>query len=768
MKRLFKIVLSGIGVFVLALFLFPLPKDMLFPSSSQIVRSSSGGILRVFLSEDEMWRMHESLDRMSPHLKSAVLEYEDRYFYLHPGFNPVSIARAVLVNAKAKEFKQGGSTITMQLARMIEARPRTLRAKLIESFRTVQLELFYSKDEILERYLNLTPYGGNIVGVSAASYVYYGKSASNLTIAEASLLASIPNNPNFRRPDIYPERAKRARNSILDLIANAGLVDDDDILRAKEEEVPLRRIDLPFLAPHFSRMLRAQSPNTASLRSTLDLGLQVRTGQLLESYTSHMKKEGVRNAAMVVIENSTMKIRAWHGSLDFFDRGSEGQNDGVLASRSPGSTLKPFVYGLALDHGVASPGSMLEDVPADYNGYQPVNFDGGFSGLVSFEEALIRSLNVPAVNLDAALAQNGLHQFMVNAGVNSINQDKSHYGLSLVLGGGEISLIELATLYAGLANGGEFGNYRVLEHSAVSKYSKLLSEEASYYLSHTLAELTRPTMSAVWDWSQDRPKISWKTGTSYGHKDAWSIGYTKDYTIGVWVGNFDGSGSPALVGAEAAAPILMASFDAIGSETTWFEKPKTFDKRRVCSISGQTATDLCSSVRSLPFLAGVSPNKSCELHVRLEVDTQSGKRVCSECRVGRNTEFRVFERWPAKVATWMDRHDHVLGQIPEHAENCNRILAGETPIIKSPKENAVYKTSSEIPLEYQKISLQASVSNSTNKIFWFIDQELVHSGSPQDQVFIHAKPGRHIITLLDDSGRSSKTAYSVQSVDSVP
>ncbi len=749
---------------IVLIWIIPFPKEKLTPPPSTIVLDRNGKMLRVFLAPDEMWRIPVSANKISPTLKKAVIGYEDKYFRWHWGINPVAIIRATIANIKAGRIVQGGSTLTMQVARMMEPKERTIPNKLIEMFRALQLELRYSKDEILTFYFNLAPYGGNIVGVGAASYLYFNKSPDQLSLGECALLATIPNSPNQYRPDIDMSSTQKARAKVLGLLRKAGKISSQQFKEALSEPIPDRRFDLPFSIPHLSTRLVQMYPHASLLETTIDGKIQQLATAILQTHLTPLQRQGINNGAIVIIENQNQQVLAMVGSNDFFDEPNQGQVNGAIAPRSPGSALKPFIYALGMEHGLIAPQSLLYDVPVEYSGYRPINYDETYHGVVTVENALIRSLNVPAVNLTAQLGENGIYYFLKEAWISTLPKPKEHYGLSLILGGCEVTLLELTNLYSGLANGGKFRSYRFLKTQLEEPGQQLLSEGACYIISEMLSQLRRPDLPASWEFSMHLPKIAWKTGTSYGHRDAWSIGYTPQYTIGVWVGNFDGKGAPALVGAEVAAPILFSLFTALenSSDDRWFVQPTSVSRRQVCAVSGMPLSKNCASAKDELYLPGISPNQECNIHQLILVDKKSGKRLCSHCRIGRKYAEKIVEQWPVEIATWLARNGYPIEKIPEHFAGCSKLASGEKPIIRSPSDNAEFKIRPTVALKYQKILLDASVSNRSKKIFWFLNGKLIYSGAPTQKVFVTPKIGNHNLMCMDDEGRASEVKFVVK------
>jgi penicillin-binding protein 1C len=773
MRRLLRIkgVRFGLGAavafpaaFVVLNALFPFPFEKLYPPTSSLVLDRNDEMLRAFLAPDEMWRLRVDAAEVSPAFRHAVIEYEDRRFYRHLGIDPKAVLRAMWANVRAGRVVQGGSTLSMQVTRLIEPKRRTLANKIGEAFRALQLEWRFSKEEIVTFYMNLAPYGGNVVGVAAASYLYFDKHPSQLTLGEAALLAAIPNNPNRYRPDVNPEAARRARDKVLQLLVAAGNITPTACAEALSEPLPTQRSDLPFHAPHLAVQLVRQRAGSERIETTIDLALQKLAARMLSTHLEPWTARGIQNGAVVIIDNETRDVLALVGSKAFFDDPSQGQVNAEIAPRSPGSALKPFVYALALERGVISPQRLLEDIPVDYRGYRPENYDRRYSGMVSADEALVRSLNVPAVNLAASLGRGGLYEFLRTAGLTTLTESREHYGLSLILGGCEVTLLEMTNLYAGLANGGVFRSCRVLKARRLAQGKRLFDQGTAYLVTEILSRLRRPELPAVWELATHMPKVAWKTGTSFGHRDAWSIGYTPRHTVGVWIGNMSGKGARALVGAEVAAPLLFDLFHRLESNASdhWFVRPSSLESREVCSVSGQPATERCSSVREEWHVPGLAPVRACAMHRWIWVDVKSGYRLCSRCRMGRSARRKVVTEWPAKLSGWLLRSGHSLDEIPEHLPTCSRLAVGEPPVILSPAANAEYRLRRGVKPEFQQILLEASASNRATRVYWFVNGEMVKHGDAAARTFMTPEPGLHTILCMDDEGRSSEIQIKIE------
>lgn len=564
MKRRWKLAIAAGGLLVTAGI-----ADRLLPPSlerarqmSTIVVDREGRLLRAFVTKSGTWRLPANVDDVSPLYRRMLLAYEDRRFHLHPGVDPLALMRAVLQWGANGEVVSGGSTLTMQVARLLEPRARSLGAKMAEAARAVQLELRLSKREILRLYLNLAPMGGNLEGVRAASLAWFGKEPRHLTPGQAALLIALPQSPTSIRPDRYPARARAARNKILVLLASRGVITLEQARDGMAEAIPTRRRPMPFLAPHLARELKAEAPDRRVHRTTVDRPLQQAIRGVVRAELARLHPRAT--VAVLVVDHRTGRIRAWVGSADFFDTRRLGQVDMVRAVRSPGSTLKPFIYGMGFDARLIHPETIVADVPTRFGGYRPENFLRVYHGDVSVRKALQQSLNIPAVAVLEGVGPARFAARLKRAGIRlRFDSGDKGPGLPLALGGAGVTLHELVTAYAGLARGGRVRPLIIRSEGKGSAGHRLLSPEAAWYVARIL-EAAPPPTDAVARQMADRPHpIAYKTGTSYGFRDAWAIGYDGRHTVGVWVGRPDGTPSPGRYGRKTAAPILFRIFDLI-------------------------------------------------------------------------------------------------------------------------------------------------------------------------------------------------------------
>jgi len=750
-------------VLVLDRWVFPLPPEKLARPTAQFVYSREGRLLSSFASRDQYWRLPVTVGELSPRLIASVMSLEDRRFRYHFGIDPLALTAAAVADIKAGAFVRGGSTITMQIARMMEPKERTLLSKLLEMLRALQLETHYSKDELVEIYFNLVPYGGNIEGVGAATHFYFDKQPGDLSWSEAAILTAIPASPNTFRPDLHSEQCRARRDMILGVLHEQGILSADEYRSALDEEIPVRRFERPFVAPHFCQSIIAANRSTPALHTTLDFGVQLLCERLAKLYHGTLAPKGIHNLSVVVLDNRSGELLGSVGSPDFTDARHQGQINGVRARRSPGSALKPFVYALGFDDGRITPASRVDDIPVSYGGYSPENYDEKYHGVVAVSEALVQSFNVPAVNLTAEVGLRRFADLLRRGGITSLNRRYYDYGLPLVLGACEVSLLELCNLYATLARGGEFRPVQQLKADSAATGSRLISAGAAYLVSDILAGLQRPDLPSSWEFTADRPKIAWKTGTSYGRKDAWTIGYNPVYTVGVWTGNFSGEGSPYLVGAEAAAPFMFEVFDELmrEAEPIWFERPSTIGVREVCAVSGLPPNDDCPLTRPDLYIENVSPVVRCDVHRRLLVDRHTGYLLCRACAWGATVDTVTIEQWPARLTGWLLGQNAVTA-LPEHNPACRGVIADERPVIASPEADAIYRMRPQAPREYQNILFEASVSHDCRKVHWFLDDRLFATAETGRGVFYRPEPGIHKLMAVDDFGRSTTVRFEVR------
>jgi penicillin-binding protein 1C len=742
--------------------LLPFPHPKLHRPPAVIVYDRTGEPLRIFLPPDEKYRFPVVLEDVPPELIRALIASEDRHFFRHPGVDPIAMLRATWSNLRARRVVSGASTIPMQIARMTEPRRRSLGAKLIESFRALQLTAHYSKGELLEIYINLAPYGSNIEGVGAASYFYFAKEPRRLSLGEIALLTTLPRSPNRYDPFRDPRNARLARDRVLAQLHERGAFTAREIAEACRQQLPGRRRKVPFAAPHWCELARRESPSSR-LDTTLDSSLQRIAEQRVAARVAALQSRGIGNAAVVVIDNSTREVRALVGSADFFDAQHNGQNNGAVARRSPGSALKPFLYAKAIDDGRVVPETYLFDIPTDYAGYVAENYDGTYRGRVTTRDALIQSLNAPAVRLVSELGVDSFLTMLRRGGLRTLDRAPSHYGLPLILGSGEVRLLDLTNLYATLAEGGVHRPVRMFHTAAPSRSGeRLMSAESASMITSVLCELRRPDLPQGWELTADTPRIAWKTGTSYGHRDAWSIGFSSRYTIGVWIGNFDGHGVKGLSGADDAAPLLFDLFRAIDTTSVARRSPRRIETIDVCAVSHQLPAPHCRDRVPIERVAGVSRMTSCTIHRLLIVDAKSGERLSGECVAERASVARVFELDPPELVSYRRANGEQVAALPPLSAACRDVDSELRPRILSPDPATPYRIRRDAPLRFQEIRLAAESGPDVTSLYWYQDGVLVAAQRPERSVFVAPVPGIHRIAVVDDLGRSHAVTYEVR------
>lgn len=743
---------------------------------STVVRDREGRLLRLTLASDQRYRLWVPLKQISPQLVEAVMLQEDAWFRWHPGFNPISLVRGAWSTYGSGEARVGGSTLTMQLARLRwRLQTRDVRGKLVQIARAVQLELCYSKDEILEAYLNFAPYGGNIEGVGAASLIYYRKDTDRLTLPESLALAVLPQAPSRRGKLAAREDDAYYIGSGLDaarqrLYARWRERHPEDAAEDALLNLPLRlhsARELPFRAPHLvDHVLADQAWHPQSgpeLKTTLDARLQRLLEERVRNHLQRERSRGLRNASAILIDTRDMGVRALVGSADYFDAAIQGQVNGSDAKRSPGSTLKPFIYALAIDQGVLHPQTVLRDVPSAFGPYTPENFDGRFMGPVTATEALVRSRNIPAVYVASQLKQPSFYDFLRQAGVSKM-ASKDHYGLALVLGGGEVTMNELAGMYAMLGNDGRLRALRWRESDPQEEGVRLLSAEAAYITRDMLLHNPRPDAGSQ---SASRPlPVAWKTGTSWAFRDAWSAGIVGPYVLVVWMGNFDGSSNPALIGVEAAAPLFFDIVDGLRAARVDLADPVrqwpiNIKRVEVCRASGDLPNAWCPQRGMTWFIPGKSPIRISTVHRAIALDKISGRPVCGRFDPA-TMRTEVFEFWPSDLAQVFVQAG-IPRRRPPAGHDCGgaQDWLGSAPSITSPYRATRYTMRLSHPDQFN-LSLAATVDADVSKLYWFVGSTFIGSADPGKALaWTPDRTGQFRLSVVDDRGRSDEREIEV-------
>jgi penicillin-binding protein 1C len=729
-------------------------------SSSTAVFDREHQLLRLTLSADEKYRIWTQLEHTSPALIEAVLLHEDRHFYHHPGVNPVSLLRAVSDTYLSGGRRVGGSTITMQLARLHFGIPsHTVRGKIVQIVRSCQLELRYSKDQILEAYLNLLPYSNNIEGTAAASLIYFNKSMDRLTLPEILTLAVIPQSPARRSPQ--REDTGALQESRLRLFEQWVSRHPQDRNQDARVRLPIAMGDvgrLPFHAPHFVTTVLSRHGAGGGIETTLDRSLQRTLERQIQAYIATQRHLGITNAAAMLIDVRSMEVKALVGSADFFDTAIQGQVNGALAKRSPGSTLKPALYALAIDQGLIHSQTLLKDTPVSFGGFNPENFDNHFVGPISAKEALIRSRNVPALTLAAKLSAPTFYEFLKHSEVH-LRESERYYGLGLALGGGGVTMEELVGLYAAIGNNGVWRPMRYRQNDSMSAGKRLLSAEASFMILDILKDNPRPDQQFSREWVKHPMHVAWKTGTSFGYRDAWSVGLFEPYALAVWIGNFSGEGNPAFIGIQAAAPLFFQIIDAVTAEQKLRTPaaplpPPGVAKVEVCAVSGQLPGPYCPVTKPAWFIPGKSPIQMCTIHRAVTIDVRTGIETCSGSN--KTTRTEVFEFWPSDMLTIFKLAGIPRRVPPRSADDCfinDQATRGTPPVIISPKQGLHYTVRANA-VGKEVIPFQSAHDADVREVFWFVNGHFAGKVYGNQPLMWTAQPGRYIVRAVDNLGRT--------------
>lgn len=773
-RMLIRSIITVVACFLLFLLLnwiFPLPDKIEY---STIIEDSRGEVVNAFLTHDQQWRMKTELQEISPLLRKTIVEKEDKYFYYHPGVNLLATSRALFMNMLHMRRTSGASTITMQVARSLEPKKRTYWNKFREMFRALQLEWKYSKDEILQMYLNKVPYGGNIEGVKSAAILYFKKNPDHLSLAEITALSIIPNRPSSLVIGKNNDRIVEERNKWLRRWAKEKVFTEKEIADALAEPLTATRGSVPHLIPHLSWKLKKQGPAEV-YRTTIEMNTQLKIEKLVKDYSRSLGLNNIRNAAVIVLDNSTHRVISYIGSADFRDTADGGQVNGAAAVRQPGSTLKPLLYGLCIDEGLLTPKMMITDVAVNYEGYAPENYDRKFNGYVTMEYALEHSLNIPAVKSLKALGKDRLIQKLGACDFHQIKKDQSKLGLSMILGGCGATLEEMTGLYSIFSNGGKYvppiytldgpvtgsssnkgsgpAKSSSPQKSSTVTPRSIVSPAAAFMINETLSKVNRPDFPLSWSNTVHLPKIAWKTGTSYGRRDAWSIGYNKKFTVGIWVGNFSGLGIPELSGANTATPLLFQVFNTIDydDDQPWFAQPKDCDVRMVCSETGLPPTDHCTNLVTDYFIPLISPSRKCDNMQEVFVSADEKISYCRNCLPENGYKKKLYKMLSPEMKDYYDEHKIAYQAIPPHNPDCEKVFKEGAPIVISPNNGSEYLISRKDP---EPLQLRCRVSNDVGKVYWYINNKFYKASEAKNKQFFIPDEGPVKISCTDDKGRN--------------
>lgn len=774
----------SVGVLALSIWYANCLPDPLFSDpESTVLIDGEGQLMGARIARDGQWRF-PPIEVVPTAFEDAILTFEDKRFYYHPGVDPLAMARAIRLNLAAGEVVSGGSTLSMQVIRLArKGKSRTIWEKLIEVIWATRLELRYSKKEILALYASHAPFGGNVVGLEAAAWKYFGRSARQLSLAESAALAVLPNAPSMIHPGKNRDLLRAKRDRLIHQMAENLSLDSLDVQLSLAEALPLKPKTLPQLAPHLLERVHQKAGRDQHLvASTLNAQWQSRINEIVDRYHQRFKLSGIHNAAVLVVEVSTGKIKTYVGNVTSTDPEHHSAVDIVSSRRSTGSILKPFLYASMLSEGELLPDMLVSDIPSRFGGYKPANFDRKFKGVVPASEALSRSLNIPAIRM---LSEYGVARFqdkLEDIGLTTFDRSPDDYGLTLVLGGGEATLEELVSTYAGMARSlkhfegwGQRYHPQAYQPSSYLKgdspYADLQSMKAHGPLSvasiwatfEAMIQVSRPYEEQNWQRFSSSRKIAWKTGTSYGFRDAWAIGCTPDYVVGVWVGNADGEGRPELIGSQAAAPILFDVWDVIGESQSWFERPEAeMEERMICHKSGHLASDICPQQSLKPIPATGYSTLRCPYHQQILIDPDSLKRVNSNCASPLEMVQRTyFVLPPIEEMYYRDLHADYVG-LPTFRTDCQ---SGATDVgnmqVIYPTVDAEIYLPRKLDGSMGKAIFEVAHQEENMKIFWHLDATFIGETRQIHQMALSPPPGKHTITWTDQNGKQITRRFEI-------
>lgn len=751
---------------IVVIYYFSLPKTLFVAPYSTVIESQEGDLLAAKIASDGQWRFPEQ-DSVPTKFKQCILHFEDQYFYSHFGFNPVAMGKAFAENKNAGKIVRGGSTITQQVIRLSrQVKKRNYIEKLIEVILATRLEMRYSKNKILQLYSNHAPFGGNVVGLEMASWRYFGLQSQQLSWAQSATLAVLPNAPRLIYPGKNQEKLRVKRNVLLKKLFKNKVIDKITLDLALLEPLPQKPFDIPQIAPHLLHRIEKNN-SQQRIKTTVTMALQNRVNTIVNQYYNLFKQNEVYNMAVLVIDVKNRNIIAYVGNTPT-DNYHKKDVDIIGAPRSTGSILKPFLFAAMLNNSEILPNTLVPDIPIQISGYAPQNFNLTFDGAAPAQRALSRSLNIPAVLMLQQHGVTNFYELLQKFKLKDIKKQPNHYGLSLILGGAESNLWDLCRTYANLSSTLSYfnktaGSYRTHEFSELNYVSNkktsfgnntaqkpIIGAGAIYLTYQAMKEVNRPEADEAWRFYDSSLEIAWKTGTSFGNRDAWAIGTNSDYVVGVWVGNASGEGRPELSGVASAAPVLFDVFNLLPKKA-WFKTPfNDLELVETCSLSGYLAQNDCPKTNQLIPLNG-KKTAVCPFHKLIHVDATGRFRVNSSCE---NIENIVSKKWFVlpPVMAWYYKNSHIdYAPLPPFRADC---VAPQQPIMDFiyPKTNTKIYLTKNFNSMVQSVVFKVACTDKYAKLFWYVDQEYKGNTQTFHEMQIQASTGFHYITVVDDKG----------------
>jgi penicillin-binding protein 1C len=757
----------------LCYFITCLPKKLFDSPYATILLDENGVLLNAQIAEDGQWRFPK-IDSVPKKFEKAIITYEDNGFYDHWGVSIPALFRATWQNLKNARIVSGGSTLTMQIARMSRGGDRTFFNKLIEIIMAYRLEFRHSKEDLIRIYATHAPFGGNVVGLEAASWRYFSLPPHQLSWAQMATLAVLPNSPGLIHPGRNRDQLLRKRNFVLKKLFIQGDIDEITFELSLEEQLPNAPKRLPSFAPHLMDQLINKKGKGKRFHSTINQDLQVRMTEMMGNYQSQFNQKEIHNAALIIVDAKLNEVKAYVGNSSNQNRFGKDV-DIIQAPRSTGSILKPFLYAAMIQEGKLNNEQLIPDIPIKFDGFSPKNFSNSFNGAVRAKEALARSLNIPAVFL---LKEYGIGKFlhlMQRAGQKHINRSEEDYGLSLILGGAESSLWDVVSLYNGMSRNlslfNKQGKYDLDSWQSPSLESKKINEAgirdnlfdaASIYLTfQAMQDVNRPDGESGWQYFASSKSIAWKTGTSFGNRDAWAVGCTPDYTVGVWVGNASGEGRPELIGGKIAAPVMLDVFSRLNSEKDWFEKPIVEMREvKLCRESGFLASSMCVDFQKTMTHKNVDRGKSCHYHERIITDSNSEYRYHKDCEPLDAKYLTKFVLPP--IQAWYYRFSHAdYTAIPPYHPSCGNVHGGSKPAIVYPQHNAELLAIRDLAGNLGEFVFEAAHHSPDAVLFWHLDEQYLGSSETIHKMACQPEEGKHILKVIDAAGNEVSILFEV-------
>ena len=756
----------------LIFFYFSLPKPLFHDPTSTVVFDRNKKLLGAHIADDGQWRFPES-DSLPEKFSFCITTFEDRYFFSHPGVNLFSVFRALQQNVAAGEIVSGGSTITMQTIRLSrKGKPRTVWEKLVEMWLALRLECTFSKAEILTLYASHAPYGGNVVGLDAAAWRYFGRSAHNLSWAESAMLAVLPNAPALIHPGRNRDALILKRNRLLDQLLQRGVIDALTCSLSKNERIPDKPLPLPEIAPHLVAHFD-KTKHGQIIHSTPNTRLQQQCTDILNRHVKILSGNGIHNAALLVLNNRTNQVMAYVGNTTLNLPGEHGREVDIITSpRSSGSILKPLLYAAMLNAGEILPTTLVADIPTTISNYSPKNFNVTYDGAVPANEALIRSLNVPAVRLLRSYGQDRFYQLLKDCGFSTLDFSPDHYGLSLILGGAEVNLWDLCKVYSGLADllnnyPGEKTCYiaepnQEMNHDHVKTELFGITAGSIFSTFEAMQAVKRPEGESGWKSFLSSYPIAWKTGTSFGFRDAWAVGVTPGYTVGIWAGNADGEGRPGLTGITAAAPILFDIFDLLPA-SGWFETPwDDMAEIAVCRQSGMRPGMFCENTDTIVVPAAGIKSEACKYHQLIHLDETGRFRVHANCYPQEKILAKAWFTLPPAMAWFYRSQNPFYQNPPEWLPGCNPTEEQPIQLIWPDKTSKIY-IPREVEGELGEVIFEAAHQNPRSTLFWYVDETYQGETTNTHKMGLQPGFGKHRLVLVDSDGNMLETGFEIVS-----